>query len=79
LDVYLIDIDGAGMLQLTNQAGDDAHPVFSPSRTRIAFASVRDEAAGEVYMMDAVINHIVRVTDSVGVDIPMSWSSRVTE
>ena len=40
-DIYVMNSDGSGVRQLTNNPADDTTPTWSPSGTRIAFTSSR--------------------------------------
>ena len=40
-DIFLINSDGSGLIQLTNDPADDFAPAWSPDRQRIAFVSNR--------------------------------------
>ena len=48
----MIDADGTGLRSLTNAAGSDANPAFSPKGDLIAFESNRD-GTPEIYVMKA--------------------------
>src|SRR5689334_10585394 len=51
-DVYVINADGTGRTQLTEDPAEDFDPVWSPDGTQIAFRSHRD-GNEEVYLMNA--------------------------
>ena len=40
-DIYLMNIDGGGQVNITNSPGDDSHPSWSPDATRLAFTTRR--------------------------------------
>ena len=52
----MIDADGTGLRRLTNAAGSDANPAFSPKGDLIAFESNRDGTLlmpAQIYVMKA--------------------------
>ena len=51
-EVYVMNADGSGQANLTNNAAVDYEPSWSPDGTQIAFISDRD-GNGEVYVMNA--------------------------
>src|SRR5438270_12332836 len=40
-DIYVMNADGGGIVQLTNTPGNDDHPAWSPDGSKIAFSSAR--------------------------------------
>ena len=72
-DIYTMDIDGANLVQLTEDRHPDHSPGWSPDGTKIAFASVRG-APAEIYVMDADGANLVQLTDNNSVDSAPAWS-----
>jgi TolB protein len=52
-DIWIVNRDGTGLTNLTNNPAIDNSPVWSPSGTQIAFASDRS-GKNNIYVMDAV-------------------------
>ncbi len=81
-EVYVIDVDGKNLIQLTKAAESDGHPRWSPDGLKIAFTSRRDgNFTGpffaldlEVFVMDADGGNVVRLTRSAESDADPSWS-----
>ena len=81
-DVYVIDVDGKNLIQLTKAAESDGHPSWSPDGLKIAFTSRRDgNFTGpffaldlEVFVMGADGGNVVRLTRSAESDADPSWS-----
>ncbi len=51
-DIFVVNADGTGRTQLTNNPAEDFDPVWSPDGTQIAFRTHRD-GDEEVYLMNA--------------------------
>jgi serine/threonine protein kinase len=70
--VYRINLDGSGLLQLTSQ-GENYEATWSPDGQRIAFVSERD-GNKEIYLMNADGSSQVRLTNYPDWDDDPSWS-----
>src|SRR5262245_49125199 len=51
-EIYVMNADGSGQTNLTNNPASDAGPAWSPDGRQIAFGSFRD-GNGEIYVMNA--------------------------
>ena len=67
-DLWLQDIDGKGLTQLTTNTYGDFEPAFSPDGTKIAFVSNRDSEGSvrqtSLYVMDLTTGAIQRITNA---------------
>jgi Tol biopolymer transport system component len=52
-DIYVINRDGSGLMNLTNDPGDDEDPAWSPDGNRIAFVADRNGNRDDLYVMNA--------------------------
>jgi len=52
IEIFVVDLDGMGLTQLTRNAGRELHPDWSPNGRKIAFVSERDFNHG-IYTMNA--------------------------
>lgn len=73
-EVYRMAADGSGLLQLTDEPGDNVTPVWSPDGTRIAFAA-SPEGHSDVFVMSADGSGRHRLTDHPGDDSHPHWSA----
>jgi TolB protein len=71
-EIYVMDFDGTGLLRLTNDAGRDTDPTWSPDGKRIAFVSDR-AGSSDIYVMDADGSNVVRRTQT-GLNGAPAWS-----
>jgi Tol biopolymer transport system component len=79
-EIYTVNADGSSPTRLTNVAGDDLAPAWSPDGTKIAFASARDGGGYEIYTMNADGSGQTRLTNNGAVDDAQpSWSPDGTQ
>ncbi len=54
-DIYVINLDGSGLTQLTRESGANGSPAWSPDGKQIAFVSTRDAPDGKarIWLMNA--------------------------
>jgi Tol biopolymer transport system component len=71
-EIYVMHVDGTDLLRLTNDAGRDWDPAWSPDGKRIAFASDR-AGTSDIYVMNADGSNVVRRTQTGKSDAP-AWS-----
>ena len=71
-EIYVMNVDGTGLLRLTNDAGRDTDPAWSPDGKRIAFASDR-AGSSDIYVMNADGSNLVRRTQTGSSEAP-AWS-----
>ena len=57
--IYVVNVDGSGLVRLTSDAAGDLSPRWSPDGKRIAFSRV-----GSIYVMDSDGTNIQQVTES---------------
>ena len=75
-EVYKTNLDGTGMVNLSNNPGMDFSPAFSPDGDQIAFVSDRDngdESGKFIYVMNADGSGVRQLTHEVDCEAP-DWS-----
>ena len=74
-EIYVINADGSGLGQLTNNESIDTSPQFSPDGALIIFASdVESPGFTEIYTMTANGTQITRLTDHAGNSFAPTYS-----
>src|SRR5262249_24567003 len=75
-DIWLVNVDGTGLVQLTNTPGeDDCFPSWSPDGSKILFSSTHGGGTPELWVMDATGQgaHALTTGQSAG-EAPPDWS-----
>ena len=72
-EIYVTKADGTNQTRLTDNAGRDGSPAWSPDGSKIAFHSRRDCNA-EIYVMNADGTNQTRVTNNPAIDARPAWS-----
>jgi TolB protein len=79
-DIFVVNADGSGRVQLTADPGNDWQPDWSPDGTRLAF--VRDAGdifAGDIYIMSADGTNASALTQSAEGESQPRWSPDGTQ
>ena len=73
-DIFVINADRTGVVQLTSAPGNDDQPAWSPDGSKIAFRSWRD-GSSDIYVMSALDGSgVVRLTTDPSYDEHPAWS-----
>ncbi len=72
-EIWVVNADGSGAVNLTNSPEADVEPAWSPDGTKIAFASAPSGQDTEIYTMNADGTGVTQVTDNATSDSSPSW------
>lgn len=72
-DLYIKNINGVALTQLTSDGAADVHPAFSPDGRRVAFASDRG-GSWDIWAMDVNGGPPMQVTRGPADEVHPSWS-----
>jgi Tol biopolymer transport system component len=72
-EVYVMNPDGSGPVNLTNNPAIDLQPTFSPAGKKIVFQTDRD-GNSEIYTMNSNGSNPTRLTNNPADDFQPAWS-----
>lgn len=72
-DIFTMFANGTGIVNITNSAGDDKRPKWSPDGTQIAFDSNRT-GNQEIFLMNPDGSNLRNITNNSATDLRASWS-----
>jgi TolB protein len=75
-EIYKVNSDGTGLVQLTNNTWGDFDPAWSPSGGRIAFSATPDPSQEDIYVMNQNGNAIIQLTNDPSDDLDPDWQPR---
>ena len=73
-DIYIMDINGKNLQNLTNSSTHEFKPAFSPDGQRMAYVSSRHDGYLEIYVMNLNTKVSYRLTHYPGHDDNPAWS-----
>ena len=73
VDIYVINADGSGLINLTDDPAMEQTPTWSPDGKRIAFAAMRDGRT-DLYAISADGTGLSQLTNLPGREYAPSWS-----
>jgi Tol biopolymer transport system component len=77
-DIFVMNADGSGQTNLTNNSGQDFDPAWSPDGTKIAFSGLPPppgDQHGEIYVMNADGSGLTNLTNHELGDYEPAWSA----
>lgn len=79
LDLFLTNLDGTNVVNLTNEAGDDGRPSWSPDGSRIVYTCMRQPdgslaAPQRICMRNANGTGFTVISDTLAEDFAPAWS-----
>jgi Tol biopolymer transport system component len=72
-EIYVINVDGTGIRQLTFNDDWDSYPDWSPSGTQLAYTS-RQDGNYDLYVVDVSSGAVRRLTTNPHTDAHPAWS-----
>jgi len=76
-ETYVMNSDGSGQTNISNNAARDGTPNWSPDGTKIVFQSHRDSgpSRAQIYTMNADGTGVTRLTNNAASDAQADWGS----
>lgn len=72
--LYIINIDGSGLLPLPTMSGGDFDPAWSPDGKSIVFTSLRNNGRIQLYLLNLEDNTVKTLSEKYSFDMQPAWS-----
>jgi Tol biopolymer transport system component len=72
--MYIINLDGTGLLPLPTLSGGDFDPAWSPDGKKIAFTSLRNSSRSQIYILELDTNKVEVISEKYSYDQQPAWS-----
>ena len=72
-NLWMLRVDGSQVAQITNMAGDELYPAFSPGARLIAFSS-NTGGVWQIYTVEVLTGVVTQITSSPGNKYEPTWS-----
>ncbi len=72
--LYIINVDGTGLLPLPTVSGGDFDPAWSPNGKHIVFTSLRNNGRIQIYLINLEDNAVKPLSEKYSFDMQPSWS-----
>jgi len=76
-DIFVVNPDGSGLVNLTQNQADNSNPSWSPDAQYIAFSSTRAGGKSEIWVAQVDGSNPRRVTYLPGENLSPAWSPAV--
>jgi TolB protein len=74
-EIYVMNVDGTSLRNVTNDSAEDRDPAWSPDATRIIFRSYRDaDDDSEIFVMNADGSGVTQLTFNGSEDFTGDWA-----
>jgi eukaryotic-like serine/threonine-protein kinase len=73
--MYIINLDGTGLLPLPTMVGGDYDPAWSPDGSRLAFTSLRNSNRPQLYILNLESGLVTALSNKYSVDFQPAWSA----
>jgi Tol biopolymer transport system component len=78
-EIYMMNVNGTGLINISNHTADDDNPSWSPDGSKIIFASNRDGDYYQIFIMNIDGSDVIQVTSDYGNKYSPAWRPTLSE